>query len=92
MKNATIKPDHFIDITQDVCPITYVKVRLKIEKMGESETLEVMLRGGEPAKNVPQAVTELGHQILSLDKKLLDGDERNCDLYQLLIKKTKLIG
>ena len=90
MTNATIKPDYILDITQDVCPITYVKVRLKIEKMGEGETLEVLLLGREPAKNVPQAVTELGHLILSLDKLLLDGSERKCGLYRLLIKKMQI--
>ena len=87
MKNTNHKPDHFLDITQDVCPITFVKVRLQIEKMATGETLEVLLLGLEPLTNVPQAVTELGHSILSLDRKILEKDENRCGLYSLLIKK-----
>ncbi len=90
MQNETHKPDHFLDITQDVCPITFVKVRLQIEKMRNGETLEILLLGPEPVENVPQAVTELGHLILSLDRKIVDQSESKRGLYRLLIKKTKL--
>ena len=44
--------DYFLDITEDVCPMTFVKVRLQIEKMSAKETLEVRLKGTEPLKNV----------------------------------------
>ena len=88
MKNTNLKPDHFLDITQDVCPITFVKVRLQIEKMAKGETLEVLLLGAEPLTNVPQAVTELGHLILSLDRKIVDESESRCGLHSILIKKN----
>lgn len=58
--------DYFLDITEDVCPMTFVKVRLQIEKMSASETLEVRLKGEEPLENVPESVTELGHTVLSI--------------------------
>ena len=29
--------DHYLDITEDVCPMTFVKTRLLIEKMGLKE-------------------------------------------------------
>ncbi len=74
-----IKTDHKINITNDICPMTFVKTKLKLETMQSGEILEVILRGGEPLKNVPKSVNEEGHTILQLFK---------CDeFYRLIIKK-----
>ena len=59
--------DYFFDITEDVCPMTFVKVRLQIENMSAKETLEVRLKGTEPLKNVPDSLTELGHIVRSVE-------------------------
>ena len=45
--------DYFIDITQDRCPMTFVKTRLKLDKMESGEALAVRLSSGEPLENVP---------------------------------------
>ncbi len=58
--------DHFLDITADICPITFVKTKLLIEKMKSGETAEVRLTGTEPLENVPRSVAEAGHDIVSL--------------------------
>lgn len=58
--------DYYLDITKDVCPMTFVKTKLKIERMAPGEVLEVRLNAGEPLENVPRSVTENGHEILSL--------------------------
>ena len=63
MKDAA---DHFIDITGDVCPMTFVRTRLQIEQMSPGEILEIRLAGAEPLRNVPESLTELGHEIVSL--------------------------
>ena len=59
--------DHYLDITEDVCPMTFVKTRLLIEKMASGEVLQIRLKGSEPLENVPDSLTELGHVILGLD-------------------------
>ena len=56
----------FLDITGDVCPMTFVRTRLRIEKMAPGEILEIRLAGEEPLRNVPDSLAELGHEILSL--------------------------
>lgn len=61
--------DHELDITRDVCPMTFVKVRLMIEKMEHGEILAIRLCGDEPIKNVPDSLVELGHSILSLESQ-----------------------
>ncbi len=57
-----------IDITSDICPMTFVKTRLKLEKMSPGEVLEVMLCEGEPLSNLPKSVTQEGHKVLEIIK------------------------
>jgi tRNA 2-thiouridine synthesizing protein A len=56
-----------IDITRDVCPMTFVRTRLALDKMAPGETLLVTLKGDEPLRNVPRSATEQGHEVLSLE-------------------------
>lgn len=58
-----------IDITDDICPMTFVKTRLKLEKMARGEILEVRLCEGEPLSNLPRSVTQEGHKVLSIVKE-----------------------
>lgn len=69
----TDKAKHFLDITAEFCPLTFVKTKLLLEKMQSGETLEVRLKGAEPIRNVPKSVAELGHVILSLEAE--DGED-----------------
>ena len=59
--------DLFIDITKEICPLTFVKTKLLIEKMHPGQIAQIRLSGVEPIKNVPQSIIELGHTILSLE-------------------------
>lgn len=63
---TNIAPDHKLDITDQVCPMTFVRTKLLIERMKSGETAEVRLNAGEPLQNVPRAVREHGHEVLSL--------------------------
>ncbi len=58
--------DYFLDITSDVCPLTFVKTKLLIERMSSGQTAEIRLNAGEPLENVPRAVEEHGHAVLGL--------------------------
>ena len=63
----TDKSNYYLDITTELCPMTFVKTKLAIENMRSGDRLEVRLKGAEPLKNVPRSLRELGHNILSLD-------------------------
>ena len=65
MKSNDHHIDYCLDITDDVCPMTFVKTRLQIEKMSPGEILEIRLKGAEPLGNVPASLTELGHVVLA---------------------------
>jgi TusA-related sulfurtransferase len=55
--------DAVVDISGDVCPMTFVRTRLALDKMSVGQILKVTLRGEEPRRNVPRSVLELGHDI-----------------------------
>jgi tRNA 2-thiouridine synthesizing protein A len=61
------KPDQTLDISTEVCPMTFVRTRLALDRMTPGQTLLVRLRGDEPLRNVPRTAQEQGHAVLSLD-------------------------
>jgi tRNA 2-thiouridine synthesizing protein A len=64
-----------VDITREVCPMTYVRVKLALEALEDGAVLEVLLRGSEPLKNVPASAAEEGHEVISLEQ-LGDGTSK----------------
>lgn len=53
-----------IDITRDICPMTFVRTRLALDRLAPGAVLLVRLTGEEPRTNVPRTAKSLGHQIL----------------------------
>ena len=62
--NSVFTADRDLDITRDVCPMTFVKTRIALDRLAPGQTLLVRLRGEEPARNVPRTATEQGHAVL----------------------------
>ncbi|MFN7307579.1 MAG: sulfurtransferase TusA family protein [Alphaproteobacteria bacterium] len=60
------QPDYHIDISMEVCPMTFVLVRLALDQMKTGQILEVQLRGAEPRRNIPVTAKEQGHEVLGL--------------------------
>ncbi|OEJ64324.1 sulfurtransferase TusA family protein [Magnetovibrio blakemorei] len=83
---ANTQSDYFIDITNDVCPMTFVRTKLLIESMQPGQTAEVRLQHGEPLQNVPRSVREIGHEILSLEPEDPNGPD---DGVHRLVIRTK---
>jgi TusA-related sulfurtransferase len=80
------KYDHYLDITAYVCPMTFVRTKLLLEKMRPGETAQVRLNAGEPLQNVPRSVREHGHEVVSLLPEDPQGDENGTFL--LVIRKA----
>jgi TusA-related sulfurtransferase len=59
-------PSVFLDITAQVCPLTFVHTRLQLERMKSGEILEIRLAGSEPLQNIPRSLADEGHEVLSL--------------------------
>ena len=71
-----------LDITDEVCPMTFVRTKLALEKMAVGQIVNIRLRDGEPRHNVPRAVSDHGHEVLSLAP--LAGD-----LFELVVRKRR---
>jgi len=59
----------FVDVTDQVCPMTFVRTKLALEKVAKGEVIEVRLNAGEPLKNVPRSAAEQGHQVLDIRRE-----------------------
>jgi len=62
--DSILTADRDIDITRDVCPMTFVKTRIALDRLSLGQTLLVRLCGEEPSRNVPRTATEQGHTVL----------------------------
>lgn len=62
------KPDASLDLRGVVCPINFVKTKLKLEELNSGDILEIIIDEGEPMANVPKSIKEEGHQILKVEK------------------------
>lgn len=63
----TATVDQELDITSEVCPMTFVRTRLALDRMRPGQVLLVRLRGEEPLQNVPRTAREQGHEVVSLE-------------------------
>jgi len=73
--------DYFLDITDKMCPMTFVKTKLLVERMQIGETAQVRLRAGEPLENVPRSLKETGQEVLALE-------EEGADIWLLTLRKA----
>lgn len=71
--------NHFLDITKDQCPMTFVKVKVKLSKLEPGDRLEVLLTGGEPLMNVPRSAKEQGFKIIDV--------QPNGEFHKVIIEK-----
>ena len=74
--------DERVDITDVVCPMTFVKAKVAMEELEIGQVLAVTMNDGEPVQNVPRSIKEEGHQIL----KLVNNEDGT---YNLIVKKVE---
>lgn len=80
-KMAEIAFDEEVDITDKVCPLTFVKAKVAIDELDEGQIIAIRMNDGEPVQNVPRSIKDEGHQIL----KLADNEDGT---YTLFVKKV----
>ncbi|MDO4647726.1 MAG: sulfurtransferase TusA family protein [Eubacteriales bacterium] len=82
MELAGIQIDETVDITDKVCPLTFVKAKAAIEEMDLEQVIAIRMNDGEPVQNVPRTIKDEGQQIL----KLLNNEDGT---YTLIVKKVE---
>lgn len=63
----SIKADAFVDITDVVCPVTFVKAKISIEDLEDGQILEIKMNEGEPLLNVPRSFKDEGHKVVEVN-------------------------
>ena len=60
--------DKELNLSGDVCPITFVKSKLKLEEMSQGEILKITLDYRPSVLNVPRSLEQDGHQVLQINE------------------------
>ena len=48
--------DDTVDITDVVCPTTFVKAKVAIDELEDGEVIAIRMNDGEPVQNVPRSI------------------------------------
>ena len=63
---ADFEIDDTVDITDVVCPTTFVKAKVALEELDDGQILAVRMNDGEPVQNVARSIMVEGHKIFKL--------------------------
>lgn len=81
MAEIEFEVDDTVDVTDVVCPVTFVKTKVALEELDDGQILQVHINDGEPIQNVPRSVKDEGHEVL----KIQDNEDGT---FELFIKKV----
>lgn len=77
-----IKVDRIIDLKGQICPYTFVRSKLAVEKMNIGEVIEIILDHKPAVENVPKSMENEGQKVLRIDRS---GEHE----WHLFIRKDK---
>ena len=79
---ADIEFDEEVDVTDKVCPLTFVKAKVTLDELDDGQVLAIRLNDGEPKENVPRSLKDEGHEIIRLD-------DNNDGTFTLYVRKVE---
>ena len=62
------KQNEELNIKGEICPFTFVRSKLVLEKMKKGEILRVIVDYEPAIRNVPRSMEEQGHKVLSINQ------------------------
>jgi tRNA 2-thiouridine synthesizing protein A len=68
-KMTEVTADKFIDISSEVCPMSFVMTKLALEELEEGQVLELVCGAGEPVRNISIQLKDEGQTIISVKKE-----------------------
>lgn len=63
------QPDAQLDLRGVPCPLSFVRTKLRLEKMSPGSLLEVWLDSGEPIEQVPDSLRMAGYDVEQLEDR-----------------------
>ncbi len=73
--------DRELNLRGEVCPYTFVKSKLALEKMDPDQILKITVDNSESASNVPRSLELEGHTVLRVAKE-------QKSLWNIIVKKS----
>jgi len=61
-----------LDVTSDICPMTFVRTRLALERLSAGDLLLVLVKGDEPRDSVPRMAETQGHAVVAKTESAAD--------------------
>jgi tRNA 2-thiouridine synthesizing protein A len=58
-----------LDLVGEVCPYTFVRVKLRLEELALGAALRVRVDHAPAADNVPRALRAEGHEVVSVEQE-----------------------
>ncbi len=74
-----------VDLTAEVCPMTFVRAKVALEKIAGGQLVELVIRGAEALQDIPRSLKAEGHRIEAVQREA-DG---RC---RLQVRKNGLEG
>lgn len=56
----------FLDISEESCPYTIVKVKVAIAEMESGEKMDILMQEGVPCRNIPKVIEFDGHSVIDM--------------------------
>jgi TusA-related sulfurtransferase len=69
MPESTHESIDSIDLRGVPCPLSFVRAKLRLEKIAPGQVIEVWLDGGEAIEQVPNSLAVEGHKIHALEER-----------------------
>lgn len=79
---SDLRVNESLDLRGVLCPMNFVKTKLKLEEMESGQVLELILDDGEPMRSVPRSLKEEGHKIVCVQKT-------DANAYRLVILRGR---
>ncbi len=79
-QHTSTTPARCVDLSAEICPMTFVKLKLHMDRISPGELIEVVVKEGEHMVNVPRNLGDEGHKIEAVS--------REGENYHLLVKKA----
>lgn len=76
------KADRTLDIRGEVCPLTFVRAKLAMEKLALGEVLGIIVDHGPAAVNVPKSMEHEGQKVLKVE-------QTGAAEWRLLVRKER---
>jgi len=68
-QEADLKVDEFLDICEEVCPMSFILTKKRLDSLEDGQVLEVLCQAGESLRSISIQMKDEGHLIKSVKRE-----------------------